>query len=77
MTSVHDVFGPAPPGTNLSDNRMSQVTGVLTATLVLAIIAVTLRFYARIRIQKVKLEVDDWTIAGALVGCRFDLPRLD
>jgi hypothetical protein len=60
------VFGPPPPDIDLTKNEISKNNIAVAVLLVLATIAVILRFTARI-IQRNPLKADDWTIILALV----------
>ncbi|KAJ5081747.1 hypothetical protein NUU61_010011 [Penicillium alfredii] len=61
------VLGPPPPGTDLSDNRTPKDNAVVITVSVLAIIIVALRFFVRARIQRSRLEIDDWLISATLI----------
>lgn len=63
-------LGEAPVGTDLSADHGSLEKGPVIATYILAVLAVGLRFYTRLRVQGQRIAADDWMIVGALVCCR-------
>ncbi|KAJ5114308.1 hypothetical protein NUU61_000067 [Penicillium alfredii] len=67
MATVTNIFGPPPPGINLSDNKTPKNNGVVIAIFALAVVSIVLRFFARLRLQKARIEADDWLMAGSLV----------
>ncbi|KAE8393371.1 hypothetical protein BDV23DRAFT_149550 [Aspergillus alliaceus] len=67
MVTVTDIFGPQPPGIDLSDNETPRINAAVIALYTIAVIAVLLRFIARTRVQKVGLGIDDWLIAMCLI----------
>lgn len=69
------VFGPPPEGLDLTESTANADTAAVIVLLVLAAIAVVLRFVARV-IQRNSLKMDDWTIILALV-CARPSPRID
>ncbi|PKY01835.1 pth11-like integral membrane protein [Aspergillus campestris IBT 28561] len=60
------VFGPPPPGLNLSESEVSRNNGAVIAMLCLAAVAVILRFTARITLGNALMS-DDWVIVVALL----------
>lgn len=66
-------FGPPPANVDLGETRENRNNGAVIAMLVLATVALVLRFLARI-MQRAGLQYDDWTIIVALVG---GLSRMD
>ena len=68
MATITDVFGPPPPGIDLSENRTPKNNAVMIAMYVLASVAIILRFISRMRVQRVPVEIDDWVIAACLVS---------
>lgn len=65
----HNPLGEPPPGTDLSANHGSLNIDPVIATYALAVTAVGLRFYTRVRVQAVRIAADDWMIVAALVCC--------
>lgn len=65
--TIRAVFGPAPANIDLSASDVSVNNGVVIAMLLLAAVAVTLRFTARLVLRNA-LMADDWTIIAALVS---------
>ncbi|OJJ42185.1 hypothetical protein ASPZODRAFT_77553 [Penicilliopsis zonata CBS 506.65] len=61
-------FGDAPAGTDLTANRRLQDNAAVTATYIMAVLAIALRFYTRFRVQQAALAADDWTILVSLLG---------
>ncbi|KAJ5494711.1 hypothetical protein N7463_010798 [Penicillium fimorum] len=59
MTSV---FGPAPEGINLDENRNAEDTAAVVTVCTLAIVTIIFRLFVRLYMQGVKLEADDWLI---------------
>jgi hypothetical protein len=71
MVSIETVIGAAPAGIDLSDNVTKKDNAVVISLSCLAIIAVALRFYTRLKGGKPdlkKLTFDDWLVAVALVS---------
>lgn len=62
------VFGPPPADIDLKANRAFKNDAAAISMMVLAIIAVILRFIAR-TIQRAAVKRDDWVIILALVRC--------
>lgn len=60
------LFGPAPEGMDLTRSTAMADTAAVIVLLVLAAVAVVLRFVAR-TVQRSGLRMDDWTIILALV----------
>ncbi|KAJ5244346.1 hypothetical protein N7489_004442 [Penicillium chrysogenum] len=60
-------LGEAPVGTDLSADHGSLEKGPVIATYILAVLAVGLRFYTRLRVQGQRIAADDWMIVGALL----------
>ncbi|KKZ62461.1 hypothetical protein EMCG_03124 [[Emmonsia] crescens] len=69
------VLGDPPPGTDLTENRNREFNASIATTFGLAIIAVALRFFTRIRLQNFAIKIDDWLILVSLasVTCSFVL----
>lgn len=65
MESTRTVCVAAAPW--LGDNRVPEILGAVTTLIVLATIAVALRFFAR-AVQSAPYGYDDWLILFALVG---------
>ncbi|KAJ5285518.1 hypothetical protein N7524_000824 [Penicillium chrysogenum] len=61
-------LGEAPVGTDLSADHGSLEKGPVIATYILAVLAVGLRFYTRLRVQGQRIAADDWMIVGALLA---------
>lgn len=61
------LFGEPPAGTNLNDSQVHINDGAVIAMLVLAAVAVLLRFVARFSLRN-PLMADDWLVIAALVG---------
>ncbi|PGH15911.1 hypothetical protein AJ79_02078 [Helicocarpus griseus UAMH5409] len=59
-------FGDPPPGIDLSVNRTRTNNAAVATTYGLAVIAVALRFYTRMRMQHVAIKADDWVILVSL-----------
>lgn len=59
-------FPPIPPGLDVYESKAPQCYAAAIATYLLALAAVTLRFWAR-RLMKTNIWLDDWTAAAALV----------
>ena len=68
MVTVTDIFGPKPPSIDLSDNQTPQINATVIALYIVAVVAVMLRFVTRIKIQNIRLGIDDWLIAASLVS---------
>lgn len=62
---VHYI-GQPPPGTDLTADQAPKNNGVLTTLVVLATIAVVVRFVVRLKEPQRKLFMDDWCIVVAL-----------
>lgn len=60
------IFGEPPEGLELTQSTSTRDTAATIALMVLAVIALLLRFLAR-RLQQSGLKMDDWTIILALV----------
>ncbi|KAG0153276.1 hypothetical protein PDIDSM_5126 [Penicillium digitatum] len=60
-------LGEPPPGIDLYADRGPVKIAPVIATYVIAVIAVGLRFYSRVRVQAVRIAADDWLIAAALL----------
>lgn len=60
-------FGDPPPGIDLYDSHTARNNAVTISLTVLATVAVVLRLVARAKVQKIRLEADDWFIVAALV----------
>ena len=58
--------GP-PPKVDLSERTTSRTDGVAIALAVVVTAVIALRFYARIKVQRVRLMIDDWLILSTLV----------
>ena len=56
-----------PAGLDLSESQVPRILGVNIATLILAILAVALRFISR-RVSNAKFWWDDWLTLPALVS---------
>ncbi|KAE8410105.1 hypothetical protein BDV37DRAFT_290263 [Aspergillus pseudonomiae] len=67
MVTVTDIFGPQQPGIDLSDNQTPQINATVIALYTIAVVSVILRFVTRIKVQKIKLGIDDWLIAASLI----------
>ncbi|KAE8365612.1 hypothetical protein BDV27DRAFT_144277 [Aspergillus caelatus] len=67
MVTVTDIFGPQPPGIDLNDNQTPQINATVIALYIVAVVAVILRFVTRIKIQNIRLGIDDWLIAASLI----------
>lgn len=76
MATTEDVFGPPPPGIDLSENKTPQNNAVMISMYVIAVVAVALRFISRTKVQKTFLGIDDWVIAACLVSVIFDMERV-
>lgn len=61
------VFGPMPDGIDLTENRAKHMDEGNIALIVLALLAVVLRFWARF-VQQAGFKADDYLVALALVG---------
>lgn len=59
-------IGFPPPGTDLNADQAPKNNGVLTTLVVLASIAVLVRFVVRLRAPQRRLFLDDWFIMAAL-----------
>ncbi|KNG89602.1 integral membrane protein PTH11-like protein [Aspergillus nomiae NRRL 13137] len=66
MVTFTDIFGPQPPGIDLSDNQTPQINATVIALYTIAAVSVILRFDTGIKVQKIKLGIDDWLIAASL-----------
>lgn len=70
MVSIQKVIGPAPLGVDLSADRTKTDNAVVISLSGLAVIAVVIRFYVRLKGGKPdlrKLHLDDCLVAVALV----------
>lgn len=76
MATIEDVFGPPPPGIDLSENKTPQNNAVMIAMYVIAVVAVVLRFISRTKVQKTFLGMDDWVTAACLVSIVFGIERI-
>ena len=69
------VFGPTPPGINLSETENAAVVTAVVTLMVIGTIAVVLRFVAQfLRDGRKFLSWDDFLIIPALVS-GFEIPR--
>ncbi|KAJ5951385.1 uncharacterized protein N7479_009798 [Penicillium vulpinum] len=59
MTSV---FGPPPPGVDLTENRNVQDTIAVVSVCALAIVTIIFRLIVRVYVQGARLEADDWLV---------------
>ncbi|KAL0256048.1 hypothetical protein SLS55_008437 [Diplodia seriata] len=72
-----DIFGAPPPGVDLSDDQSGTVLAPIVIVLVLAIVAVALRFTTRHVVEAQRMAADDVFIIFALLfgfgtaGCVF------
>ncbi|KAJ5126332.1 hypothetical protein N7448_005635 [Penicillium atrosanguineum] len=69
MVSIVTVIGPAPKGVDLSADRIKTDNAVVISFSCLAMIAVAIRFYMKLKGAKTefkKLALDDWLVAAAL-----------
>lgn len=60
-------FGELPPGIDLTENNTASNNAAAISVFVLAVIAVGLRFVARVKAQKANISADDYMIVAALV----------
>ncbi|KAJ5162534.1 hypothetical protein N7492_007926 [Penicillium capsulatum] len=58
-------FGPAPPGVDLSEDQNGQMIGGVVTLMVLGLLSVALRMYARLK-TKMGFAVDDYLIFAGL-----------
>lgn len=70
-------FGPAPPGTNLTENQNGRMLGAVVPVAVFGTVAVILRLVVRLRAKDVRLAVDDYLILAALVRNKSSSDKLD
>jgi hypothetical protein len=63
--SSSGVFGPAPAGTDLSENQDGQIFGAVVTLMVLATVFVTIRIFTRVFARNGGMAADDYLI---LVG---------
>lgn len=65
---------PPPPPNGGKPQEITEAAKVCIAVTtilgVVAIIAVAMRFYTRIRVQRIKLGADDWVMLVAMVSPR-------
>ena len=67
--SASGVFGPSPPGVNLSETQNAAVIRAVVSLMVIGTIAVVIRFVAQfMREGKSFLSWDDYLILPALVS---------
>ncbi len=68
--SASGVFGPAPPGIDLSKTQNTSITAAVVSLMVIGSIFVLLRLVARImaKTRGATLAVDDYCIALGLVS---------
>lgn len=67
---MSSIIPPIPPGLELYESKAPQCYAAAIATYLIALVAVVLRFWAR-RLMKTYFWLDDWTVAGALVGYQW------
>ncbi|KAL4808130.1 hypothetical protein BDV18DRAFT_158246 [Aspergillus unguis] len=60
-------FGEPPAGLDLSESRTARNNAITIALTAMATVAVGMRLFARTRVQKIRLEADDWLIVASLV----------
>lgn len=65
---MSSLFGEPPSGIDLSADQMPKINATVIAMCALAAIAVALRFFAKIRVQRSGVAEDDWFILASLVG---------
>jgi hypothetical protein len=65
---IEAVFGPPPSGLSLQKSIVLNYDVTSFVLLVLAVAAVSLRFYVRTRVKSNALGIDDYTIVVALVS---------
>lgn len=65
---ITDIFGPPPPGVDLSEDQSSTVVAPIAVVLVLAIVGVCLRFTTRHVVEAQRMAADDFFIIFALVS---------
>lgn len=61
------IFGPAPAGMDLSENRSPNDNAIVIVCVSVAVVALALRLWAR-QVQKSGLETDDFMMFPALVS---------
>lgn len=66
--SASGVFGPAPPGMDLSDTQNSAILKSVISLMVIATIFVLLRVYARTMQKDITLAMDDYCVLIGLVS---------
>lgn len=66
--SATGVFGPAPPGVDLSANQNGMMVGGVATLIVLGTLAVALRLYTRTMTRESRFAVDDYLILAAYVS---------
>lgn len=66
ITNVTALFGVAPSSIDLSENTAASDKEAIITLIVIAAVAIALRFYAR-TIQRQKPYMDDWIITICLV----------
>ncbi|KAI9373482.1 hypothetical protein BJX61DRAFT_381810 [Aspergillus egyptiacus] len=64
--AIRSVFGPPPPGVDLTASSVAENNGAVIAMFALSVVAIVLRFTARVILRN-GLLADDWAIIAALV----------
>ncbi|KAF4309085.1 putative integral membrane protein pth11-like protein [Botryosphaeria dothidea] len=65
--SIIDLFGPPPPGLDLSEDQSSKLITPVIVVLVFAVATVTLRVITRVTTKSQKMEADDILILFGLL----------
>lgn len=66
--SATGVFGPAPPGIDLSKTQNGSIVRAVVSLMVIGTLAVILRLASRVMSKKRKLAIDDYLIVVGLVS---------
>lgn len=75
MSNETSIWGPVPPWVDLSEDQDAYIVGSVATTLILAILAVTLRLACRLSRAGPGLGIDDYAILVALVSLHLLIPR--
>ncbi|OJD18496.1 hypothetical protein AJ78_01485 [Emergomyces pasteurianus Ep9510] len=72
---MSSVLGDPPPGIDLTENRNREFNASISTVYGLAVLAIALRFFTRIKVQNFAIKADDWLILVSLasVTCSFVL----
>jgi len=66
--SATGVFGPAPPGIDLSKTQNAAIVKAVISLMVIGTLAVVLRVVARLMSKSKKLAIDDYLVILGLVS---------